>query len=124
VESDGRLGDFVRRAVSAGFEAATKSKDDVLRVATTEIRGWLDHLDLDRELMKALARMTVEVKAEIRFKPNAEGQLKPEATTSVAMRGKSTDASAAPADSKPTRVPRGDASATASTSQAKSPESS
>lgn len=88
---DRGVSDFFRRAVSAGYEAATKSKDDILRVATGEIRSWLDHLELDKELAKALARMTVEVKAEIRFKPNDEGKLIPEAKTEAKVRGARED---------------------------------
>ena len=88
---DRGVSDFFRRAVSAGYEAATKSKDDILRVATGEIRSWLDHLELDKELVKALSRMTVEVKAEIRFKPNDEGKLIPEAKTEAKVRGARED---------------------------------
>lgn len=64
----------MRRAGSAFFDVARNSKDDVLRAATGEIRGWLDHLDLDKELMKALSKMTVEITAQVRFKPNDEGR--------------------------------------------------
>src|SRR5262245_2022572 len=71
------IGDFVRRAVSAGFEVASRSKDDLLRVATGEIRAWLDHLDLDKELAKALSKMTIEVNAQIRFHPREDGSLEP-----------------------------------------------
>ncbi len=67
------ISDFMRRAVHAGFEAASRSKDDVLRVAATEIRAWLDRLDLEAELGKALAKMVVEVKTEIRFRPACGG---------------------------------------------------
>ena len=88
---DRGVSDFFRRAVSAGFEAATKSKDDILRVATGEIRSWLDHMELDKELVKALSKMTVEVKAEIRFKPNDEGKLIPEAKTEAKVRGARED---------------------------------
>lgn len=72
-EEQRRLTDFVRRAGSAFFEAAGRSKDDLLRAATGEIRSWLDHLDLDKELVRALSRMTLEVKAEIRFRPSETG---------------------------------------------------
>ncbi len=72
---DRGIGDFVRRAGSVFFDVARNSKDDVLRAATGEIRGWLDHLDLDKELMKALSKMTVEITAQVRFKPNDEGQV-------------------------------------------------
>jgi len=73
------ISEFVRRAVSAGLEAATRGKDDIVRVATTEVRGWLDRLDLDDEIVKALSRMVIEVKAEIRFRPGPDGKLVPEA---------------------------------------------
>lgn len=73
-----RLGDFVRRAVSAGVEAASGSKDMLVRVATAEIRNWLDHLDLDQELVRALSKLTLEVKAEIKFRVNDDGKLVPE----------------------------------------------
>ena len=68
-ERDRGLSDFVRRAVAAGFEAAGRSKEDFVRIATGEIRDWLDRLELDTELRKALSRMVLEVKAEIRFRP-------------------------------------------------------
>jgi hypothetical protein len=69
-ERDRGLSDFVRRAVAAGFEAAGRSKEDVVRIATGEIRDWLDRLELDTELRKALSGMVLEVKAEIRFRPS------------------------------------------------------
>jgi hypothetical protein len=81
------LSDFVRRAVAAGFEAAGRSKEDVVRVATTEIRNWLDRLELDTELRKTLAKMVVEVKAEIRFRPTDDGKLVPETESEVKVRG-------------------------------------
>ena len=68
-ERDKGLSDFVRRAVAAGMEAAGRSKEDVVRIATTEIRDWLDRLELDTELRKALSKMVLEVKAEVRFRP-------------------------------------------------------
>lgn len=88
---DRGVSDFFRRAVSAGFEAATRSKDDVLRVATGEIRSWLDRMELDKELIKALQKMTLEVKAEIRFKPNDEGKLVPVGKAETKVRGPRED---------------------------------
>jgi hypothetical protein len=79
------ISDFVRRAVSAGIEAAAKGKNDIVRVATTEVRSWLDRLDLDTEIVKAMSRMVLEVKAEIRFRPT-DGKLAPEATGDVKLR--------------------------------------
>ena len=79
------ISDFVRRAVSAGIEAAARGKNDIVRVATTEVRSWLDHLDLDTEIVKALSRMVLEVKAEIRFRP-VDGKLAPEATGDIKVK--------------------------------------
>jgi hypothetical protein len=79
------ISDFVRRAVSAGLEAAAKGKNDIVRVATTEVRSWLDRLDLDTEIVKAMSRMVLEVKAEIRFRPT-DGKLAPEATGEVKVK--------------------------------------
>ncbi len=79
---DRGLSDLVKRAMSAGIEKASRSKDDLVRVATNEMRSWLDRLDLQNELTKALSKMVVEVKAEIRFRPRADGKLEPETTES------------------------------------------
>jgi hypothetical protein len=79
------ISDFVRRAVSAGIEAASRGKNDIVRVATTEVRSWLDRLDLDTEIVKAMSRMVLEVKAEIRFRPT-DGKLTPEATGDVKIK--------------------------------------
>ncbi len=84
-EASRGISDFVRRAVSAGIEAAARSKNDIVRVATTEVRSWLDRLDLDTEIVKAMSRMVLEVKAEIRFRP-VEGKLSPEATGDIKVK--------------------------------------
>jgi hypothetical protein len=83
---DRGLSDFVRRAVSAGLEAASRGKSDIVRVATTEVRSWLDKLDLDTEIVKAMSRMVLEVKAEIRFRPTEGGKLTPDATGDVKIK--------------------------------------
>ena len=83
---DRGLSDLVKRAMSAGLEVATRSKDDFVRVATTEMRAWLDRLDLESELAKALAKMVVEVKAEIRFRPRPDGKLEPEARSEIKVK--------------------------------------
>jgi hypothetical protein len=80
--ADRGLSDFVRRAVTAGFEVASRGKEDFVRVATTEVRSWLDKLELDTEIVKALSRMTIEVKAEFRFRPTPDGKLVPEPVSS------------------------------------------
>ena len=84
-EGDARSGlsDRVRRAMAAGLEVASRSKDDLMRAATSEIGSWLDRLDVQGELAKVLSKMVVEVKAEIRFRPKEDGTLAPEITSDV-----------------------------------------
>ncbi len=69
------LSDRVKRAMAAGLEAASRSKDDLLRAAGTEIGAWLERMDVQSEVAKALSKMVVEVKAEIRFRPREDGTL-------------------------------------------------
>ena len=85
-DRDRGLSDFVRRAVAAGFEAAGRSKEDIVRIATGEIRDWLDRLELDTELRKALSGMVLEVKAEIRVRPADGDALGAEAKTDIHVR--------------------------------------
>jgi hypothetical protein len=77
-EREHTLSDFVRRAVSAGVGAATRSKDDIMRAAAGEMRTWLDHLNFNEELAKVLTKLVVEVKTEIRFRPTEDGKVVPE----------------------------------------------
>lgn len=81
--ADRGISDRVRRAMAAGLEAASRSKDDLVRAATAEIGAWLDRIDIQGELTKALAKMVIEVKAEVRFHPRPDGSLKAEATSDV-----------------------------------------
>ena len=85
-EREGGIGDFVRRAVSAGVGAASRSKDDIMRVAASEMRNWLERLNLNEELVKALGKMVIEVKTEIRFRPTEDGKLVPETTNDFKMK--------------------------------------
>ena len=84
--TDRSITDFVRRAVSAGVVAAARSKDDIKRAAGGEIRGWLEHLNLSEEIEKALSRMVIEVKTEIRFRSTEDGKIISEATNDVKVK--------------------------------------
>ena len=91
------LSDFIRKAVSAGVGAATKSRQEVFRVAAGEVRSWLDKLDLDKEIVRALCKTVVEVKTEVRFRPREDGGVTPEAKNEVAFTSrKPPEASSAP----------------------------
>lgn len=84
--ADFGLSEKVRRMMSAGLEAATRSKEDLMRAAAAEMRTWLERLDASAELKKALSKMVIEVKTEIRFRPNDEGEVVPEATNDVKIK--------------------------------------
>jgi hypothetical protein len=85
-DREGGIGDFVRRAVSAGVGAASRSKDDIMRVAAGEVRSWLERLNLNEEVVKALGKMVIEVKTEIRFRPTDDGKLVSETTNDVKVK--------------------------------------
>jgi hypothetical protein len=80
------ISDFVRRAVSAGVGAASRSKDDIMRAAAGEVRTWLEHLNLNDEVAKALAKLVIEVKTEIRFRPTEDGKLVSETSNDVKIK--------------------------------------
>jgi hypothetical protein len=85
------LTDFVRRAVSAGVGAASRSKDDIMRAAASEMRTWLEHLNLNDELAKALSKLVIEVKTEVRFRPTEDGKFVSETVNDVKVKpGKPT----------------------------------
>jgi hypothetical protein len=85
-KSERPIADFVRRAVSAGVGAASRSKDDIVRVAAGELKNWLDQLKLNEELAKALTKVVIELKTEIRFRPAEDGKLVPETTNDVKIK--------------------------------------
>jgi hypothetical protein len=80
------ISDFVRRAVSAGVGAASRSKDDIMRVAAGEVRTWLEHLNMNDEVVKALSKMVIEVKTEIRFRPTEDGKVVTETSNDVKVK--------------------------------------
>jgi hypothetical protein len=84
--SDRGLSDFVRRAVSAGVGVASKSKDDIMRAAATEMRTWLERLDVNNEVLKVLSKMVIEVKTEIRFRATEDGKIVPETSNDVKIK--------------------------------------
>lgn len=53
---------------------AEKTKDDIGRVVSDEIRRFLQSEKLREEFLKLMTGMTVEVKAEIRLKPSDDGE--------------------------------------------------
>lgn len=83
---DRSIADFVRRAVSAGVGAASRSKEDIMRAAAGEVRSWLEHLNLSEEIARSLSTMVIEVKTEIRFKPAEGGKMVPQTASDVKVK--------------------------------------
>jgi hypothetical protein len=74
-----------------GFIAsqASGAKDEVLRLFADEIRRFLESEAVRAEFWKGLAENTIEIRAEIRFRPDGAGKPRPHVSTSArARRGK------------------------------------
>ncbi len=59
-------------------QQAQSAKDEILRAIGDEIRRFLQSDLVRREFLKALAENTIEVKMEIRLRPEAGGHHRPE----------------------------------------------
>src|SRR5262245_24769623 len=59
-----------KELLSVVLAQAEKTKSEVGRVVTDEIRRFLQSDKLREEMAKLLSTMTIEVKAEVRLKPN------------------------------------------------------
>src|SRR5262245_45675752 len=65
---------------------AQGTKNELFRVVASELRGWLDKIDIQRELTRMLTMVSVEVKTEIRFIPNDQALVKPEVKRKVSIK--------------------------------------
>src|SRR5206468_499586 len=69
---------------------ATGAKDEILRVVSSELRRFFESEALRREFLRLLTSMSLEVKAEVRFK-EAKGKVKPSVSATVRPRVGGTD---------------------------------
>ena len=67
---------------------AQGTKDELFRIVATEVRGFLESLNLSDELLRLLTSLSFEIKTEVRFIPNAQ-KVKPSIKHSVAVRRRS-----------------------------------
>ncbi len=67
-------------------QQATSAKDELLRLFADEIRRFLESESVRREFWKALSGSTVEIRAEIRLRPDGEGPPRPEVSAEVKPR--------------------------------------
>jgi hypothetical protein len=57
-----------------------------MRAAAVEMRNWLEHLNLNEEVAKALTKVVIEVKTEIRFRPSEDGKVVSETSNDVRVK--------------------------------------
>jgi hypothetical protein len=65
---------------------ASGAKDEVLRVFSEEVRRFFESEAVRREVTRALSSMVVEVKAEIRVRPDEDGEPRPVVKADVKAR--------------------------------------
>jgi len=72
LDPEGALGNV------AGFAQGTKS--ELVRIFANEVRSFLDNIDSVEMLQRVIAGLVVDIKTEIRFSLDDEGNLKPTIT--------------------------------------------
>jgi hypothetical protein len=72
-----------KEALTFVVSQAEKTKDDVARILSEEIRRFLQSEKLRDELLEMLSGMTLEIKAEVRLVPDQKGPLNEIATKLV-----------------------------------------
>ncbi len=65
---------------------ASAAKEELLRMFAEEIRRFLESEVVRTEFWKALTENAIEIKAEIRFRPEPGGKPKPQVSTAARMR--------------------------------------
>ena len=83
----------------------------MLRIFSDEVRRFFESEAVRREFVKALGSVVVEIKAEIRVRPNEAGELEPEVKADVKTRAaekprKDEDVGSPPSVDKARRAPR------------------
>ena len=67
---------------------AGTTKSELFRIVATELRDFLESLNLNEELARLLTSLSFEIKTEIRFIPNDKQKPKARVKSSVAMKRK------------------------------------
>jgi hypothetical protein len=67
-------------------QQASGAKEEVLRVFSDEVRRFFESEAVRREVARTLSSMVIEVKAEIRVRPDGQGEPRPEVTAEVKAR--------------------------------------
>ena len=99
LDPDGALGKG--KELVSGVTAATKN--EVVRMVSAEVRQFLDGMDTVDLMQRVIAGLVIDVKAEIRFSIDPEGQLK--STVKTKDTAIKTREPATPAPTKPPADP-------------------
>lgn len=70
-------------AVDTVLNRANHTKTQVLDLVGREVRAFLGKIDIGAEVERLLTSLTLEIKTDIRFIPNAERRVKPKIDTRV-----------------------------------------
>ena len=88
----------------AGVALATK--EEALRIVTSEIRGFLDKLDVVDLTQQMMEGLVVDIHTKVRFERSGDGKLRPEvgeSETQVSLRKGPGEAGEAPSEDDPER---------------------
>jgi hypothetical protein len=83
---------------------AESTKEEVVQALRRELRGFLSSMDAQTLMQKALTGLVLELKAEVRFRPDENGTLVPDVR--VGSSARSSREPAKPAPRKPARRKR------------------
>ena len=68
------------------IQQAGSARDELFRIVATELRNFLESLNLNEELQRLLTSLSFEIKTEIRFIPNDQKLLKPKVKNKVTVK--------------------------------------
>lgn len=73
------------------IQQAGSARDELFRIVATELRNFLESLNLNEELQRLLTSLSFEIKTEIRFIPNDQKLLKPKVKNKVTVKRRPRD---------------------------------
>jgi hypothetical protein len=89
------------------IQQAGSARDELFRIVATELRNFLESLNLNEELQRLLTSLSFEIKTEIRFIPNDQKLLKPKVKNKVTVKRRPRD-EGEPPEGEPPEAETGD----------------
>jgi hypothetical protein len=83
------------------MDQAQATKKELYRIIASEMREWLERVDLERVLLRILTSLTFEITTQVRLVPNEAGLVKPEIKPRVKVRRRRE----ADEEPEPTEIP-------------------